>query len=180
VALRASLTDVGINATVFACERGEVIMSAKAETRLKELGIVLPAATPPWANYRSFVLSGQQVYVSGQLPQLGEESYKGKLGLDLGVEEGQRAARICAINILPHLREACGGSLDRVTQCVEIGGFVNSAPDFRDQPLVLNGASELLVQVFGEIGRHTRFAIGVSALPFNFALEVKGVFEISP
>jgi enamine deaminase RidA (YjgF/YER057c/UK114 family) len=144
-------------------------MSGKVEARLKELGIALPAATPPWANSVSFVLSGQQVYVSGQLPQLGEETYKGKLGLDLGVEERQRAARICAINLLPHLREACGGNLDRVTRCLEIGGFVNSAPDFTDHPPVLNGASELLVQVFGEIGRHT---------PFNFALEVKGVFEI--
>lgn len=154
-------------------------MSEKVEARLRKLGIVLPAATPPWANYVSYVLSGQQVYVSGQLPQLGEETYKGKLGVELGVEEGQRAARICAINLLPHLREACGGNLDRVTRCLEIGGFVNSAPDFTDQPLVLNGASELLVQVFGEIGRHTRFAVGVSALPFNFAVEVKGVFEIS-
>lgn len=154
-------------------------MSEKVEARLRKLGIVLPAATPPWANYVSYVLSGQQVYVSGQLPQLGEETYKGKLGVELGVEEGQRAARICAINLLPHLREACGGNLDRVTRCLEIGGFVNSAPDFTDQPLVLNGASELLVQVFGEIGRHTRFAVGVSALPFNFAVEAKGVFEIS-
>jgi enamine deaminase RidA (YjgF/YER057c/UK114 family) len=139
----------------------------------------LPEATPPWANYVSYLVTGKQVYVSGQLPQLGHESYKGKLGIDLSIEDGQRAARISAINLLPHLKEACGGDLDRVTRCIEIGGFVNSAPDFTDHPSVLNGASELLVEVFGEAGRHTRFAVGVAALPFNFAVEVKGIFEIS-
>ncbi len=122
-------------------------------------------------------MTGKQVYVSGQLPQLGHESYKGKLGIDLSIEDGQRAARISAINLLPHLKEACGGDLDRVTRCIEIGGFVNSAPDFTDHPSVLNGASELLVEVFGEAGRHTRFAVGVATLPFNFSVEVKGIFE---
>ena len=153
-------------------------MHGKVETRLSQLGIKLSEATPPWANYVSYLVTGKQVYVSGQLPQLGDESYKGKLGIDLSIEDGQRAARISAINLLPHLKEACGGDLDRVTRCIEIGGFVNSAPDFTDHPLVLNGASELLVEVFGEAGRHTRFAVGVTALSFNFAVEVKGVFEI--
>lgn len=153
-------------------------MAGKVEARLAEIGIVLPAAAPPWADYVSFMVSGQLVYLSGQLPKLGDEIYKGKLGVDLGIEEGRRAARLSAINLLPHLREACGGDLDRVTRCLEIGGFVNSAPDFTDHPLVLNGASELIVQVFGEIGRHTRFAVGVAALPFDFAVEVKGIFEI--
>jgi len=154
-------------------------MPGKVETRLSQLGIKLPEATPPWANYVSYLVTGKQVYISGQLPQLGNESYKGKLGIDLSIEDGQRAARISAINLLPHLKEACGGDLDRVTRCIEIGGFVNSAPDFTDHPSVLNGASELLVEVFGEAGRHTRFAVGVAALPFNFAVEVKGIFEIS-
>jgi len=154
-------------------------MPGIVEARLRELGLELPVATPPWANYVPYVVSEKRVYVSGQLSQLGEESYTGKLGTDLGVEDGQRAARICAMNLLPHLRDACGGDLDRVTRCIEVGGFVNSAPDFTEQPLVLNGASEFLVDVFGEAGRHTRFAVGVAALPFNFAVEVKGIFEIA-
>lgn len=154
-------------------------MPGKIEARLNELGIELPEATPPWANYMSYVLTGKLVYLSGQLPQLGDETYKGKLGVDLRIEDGQKAARIAVINLLPHLREACGGDLDRVTRCIEIGGFVNSAPDFTDHPSVLNGASDFLVEVFGEIGRHTRFAVGVAALPFDFAVEVKGVFEIT-
>ncbi|MGA8698416.1 MAG: RidA family protein, partial [Xanthobacteraceae bacterium] len=85
---------------------------------------------------------------------------------------------LCALNMLPHLRQACDGDLDRIIRCVEIGGFVNSTPDFAEHPSVLNGASEFLVEVFGEAGRHTRFAIGVSSLPFNFAIEVKGIFEV--
>ena len=106
-------------------EEAEAVMSGKVEARLKELGIALPAAMPPWASYVSFVLSGQQVYLSGQLPQLGEETDKGKLGLDLGL----KAPPICASPSSPS--RACGGNLDRVTRCVEIGGFVNSAPNSR-------------------------------------------------
>ncbi|MFZ2080879.1 MAG: RidA family protein [Xanthobacteraceae bacterium] len=94
------------------------------------------------------------------------------------VEDGRKAACLCALNMLPHLRQACDGDLDRIIRCVEIGGFVNSTPDFAEHPSVLNGASEFLVEVFGEAGRHTRFAIGVSSLPFNFAIEVKGIFEV--
>jgi enamine deaminase RidA (YjgF/YER057c/UK114 family) len=124
------------------------------------------------------VASGNLVYVSGQLPQLGDEKYLGKLGTDLSVEDGYKAARICAINLLSHLKAACGGNLDRVVRCVEVGGFVNSAPDFHDHPKVLNGASDFLFEVFGERGRHTRFAVGAAALPFNFAVEVKAVFEV--
>ena len=101
-----------------------------------------------------------------------------KLGAELSVDDGRKAARMCALNMLPHLQEACGGNLDRVVRCVEIGGFVNATPEFTEHPLVLNGASEFLVEVFGEAGRHTRFAVGVASLPFNFAVEVKGVFEI--
>ena len=154
-------------------------MSGRIEARLAELGIELPEAQQPWADYVSYVGSDSWVYLSGQLPKLGDEQYLGKFGVDLTVEQGRRAARISAINMLPHLKEACGGDLDRVQKCVEIGGFVHAAPDFYEPPLVLNGASELIVEVFGEeIGRHTRFAVGVASLPFNYAVEIKGVFKI--
>ena len=124
------------------------------------------------------MVSGSLVYLSGQLPALDGQLIKGKLGAELTTEEGRKAARMCVLNMLPHLQEACGGDLDRVVRCIEIGGFVNSTPEFAEHPLVLNGASEFLVDIFGEAGRHTRFAVGVASLPFNFAVEVKGVFEI--
>ena len=130
-------------------------------------------------NYVSVVVSGSLVYLSGQLPSLDGVLVKGKLGAELSVDDGRKAARMCALNMLPHLRVACGGNLDREVRCVEIGGFVNATPDFTEHPMVLNGASEFLVEVFGEAGRHTRFAVGVASLPFNFAVEIKGVFEIS-
>jgi enamine deaminase RidA (YjgF/YER057c/UK114 family) len=155
-----------------------VDMAGAIEARLRELGIELPAVQAPWANYVSVVKSGALVYLSGQLPALDGQTIKGKLGSDISIEDGRKAARLCALNMLPHLRQACEGNLDRVVRCVEIGGFVNSTPDFTEHPLVLNGASEFLVEVFGEAGRHTRFAVGVSSLPFNFAVEVKGIFEI--
>jgi enamine deaminase RidA (YjgF/YER057c/UK114 family) len=153
-------------------------MSNRVERRLKELGITLPEIQAPWANYVSVVVSAPFIYLSGQLPSLDGVLIKGKLGAELSVDDGRRAARMCAVNMLPHLREACSGNLDRVVRCVEIGGFVNATPEFTEHPLVLNGASEFLVEVFGEAGRHTRFAVGVASLPFNFAVEVKGVFEI--
>ena len=153
-------------------------MAGRIDARLTDLGIELPEIQTPWANYVSVVVSGALIYLSGQLPSLGAQAIKGKLGLDLSVEEGRRAARLCALNMLPHLRRACEGDLDRIVRCLEIGGFVNSTPDFAEHPLVLNGASELLVEVFGEAGRHTRFAVGVASLPFNFAVEIKGIFEI--
>ena len=154
-------------------------MPNRIDARLEELGIALPKPQPAWANYVSYIASGNLVYVSGQLSQLGNEKYVGKLGADLSVDDGYKAARICAINLLSHLKVACGGNLDRVVRCLELGGFVNSAPDFYDHPKVLNGASDLLFEVLGEKGRHTRFAVGVAALPFNFAVEVKAVFEVS-
>ena len=154
-------------------------MTGRIDSRLLELGIELPEPPPARANYLSHLVTGNLIFVSGQLSELGNEQYKGKLGADLSIEDGYRAARICAINLLPHLRVACGGELDRVTRVVEIGGFVNSAPDFYDHPKVLNGASDLFFEVFGDVGRHTRFAVGVAAIPFNFAIEVKAHFEIS-
>lgn len=155
-------------------------MSGRIDARLAELRIELPEAQPPWADYVSWLVADRLVYLSGQLPKLGDEIYLGKLGADLTVEQGRRAARISAINMLPHLQEACDGDLDRVVRCVEVGGFVNSTPDFFEPPLVLNGASELIVEVFGEkIGRHTRFAVGVASLPFNYAVEIKAIFQIN-
>lgn len=154
-------------------------MLGSVEARLVQLGIKLPIPAPAWANYLSYVTTGHLVFVSGQLSQLGDEKYQGKLGTELSVEDGYRAARICAINLLSHLKVACGGDLDRVVRCVEVGGFVNSAAHFYDQPKVLNGASDLLFEIFGDAGRHTRFAVGVAAIPFNFAVEVKAVFEIT-
>ena len=154
-------------------------MAGRVDSRLAQLGIKLPEPTPAWANYLSYVETGNLVFVSGQLSQLGGEKYQGKLGMDLSIEDGYRAARICAINLLSHLKVACGGDLDRVVRCVEVGGFVKSASQFYDQPKVLNGASDLFYEVLGESGRHTRFAVGVAAIPFNFAVEVKAVFEVS-
>ena len=151
----------------------------RVDNRLSELGIELPEPPPARANYVSHIGTGNLVFVAGQLSELGDEQYKGKLGADLSIEEGYRAARLCAINLLPHLKIACDGDLDRVIRVVEVGGFVNSAPDFYDHPKVLNGASDLLLEVFGDIGRHTRFTVGVAAIPFNFAIEVKAHFEVS-
>jgi enamine deaminase RidA (YjgF/YER057c/UK114 family) len=105
--------------------------------------------------------------------------YVGRVGSDLTIEEGRAAARLCALNILAQLEAACDGDLDRVVRCVKLGGFVNSAPDFFEQPKVVNGASDLMVEVFGEAGRHARFAVGTSVLPFNIAVEVDAHFEVS-
>ena len=149
-------------------------MAGRIDDRLKELGITLPKIQTPWANYISVVVSGSLVYLSGQLPALDGQLIKGKLGAELTTEEGRKAARMCALNMLPHLREACGGDLDHVVRCIEIGGFVNSTPEFAEHPLVLNGASEFLVEIFGEAGRHTRFAVGVASLP-NMAIVLSDV-----
>ena len=154
-------------------------MRGKIEKRLAELGIVLPEPSAARANYLSYVVTGKIAVIAGQLSELRGEKIKGKLGSDLSVDDGYKAARLCAINLLPHLRNACGGDLDRVKQCIEVGGFVNSAPAFVDHPKVLNGASDLLLEVFAEAGRHTRFAVGVAALPFDFAVEVKAIFELT-
>jgi len=154
-------------------------MSGKVDSRLVELGIELPEPQKAWANYVSYVIAGDVVVVSGQLSQLGSERYVGKLGREFSIEQGYRAARACAINLLSHLIVACQGDLDRVRRCLEVGGFVKSERDFYDHPMVLNCASDLLVQVLGDAGRHTRFAVGVAALPFNFAVEVKAMFELA-
>ncbi len=155
-------------------------MSGAIETRLSELGIELPKAAAPAANYIPFVVTGKLVFVSGQITLLdGEIKYKGKIGEGLSVDDGYQAARICALNLIAQVKEAADGDLDRVKQVVKLGGFVNSASDFINQPEVINGASDLMVEVFGDAGRHARFAVSAGALPRNVAVEVDGVFELT-
>lgn len=154
-------------------------MGTRVEDRLKALGIELPTPSKPGANYVPFVRAGDLIYLTGQLSQWnGERRFVGKLGRDFGIEEGQQAARLCALNLIAHLQSALDGDLDRVARCVRIAGFVNSTPDFSSQSQVINGASDLFVQVFGEAGRHTRMAVGVAALPYDVAVEVEGLFEV--
>lgn len=147
--------------------------------KLKSLDIDLPESAPPAANYIPYTVTGNLVFVSGQLPMKGGKPQDiGKVGKDFTVEQAQQTAKLCGINILSHLRAACGGDLDRVKRCVRLGVFVNSAPGFTDQPKVANGVSDLMVNVFGDRGKHARFAVGVNELPFGVAVEVDGTFEI--
>ena len=134
----------------------------------------------PGANYVPTVRSGNLLFITGQLSQWnGERRFVGKLGREFDIAEGQRAAHLCALNLIAHLRAALAGDLDRVVRCVRIAGYVNSTPDFTGQSQVINGASDVFVSVFGEAGRHTRMAVGVSALPYDFAVEVEATFEVS-
>ena len=155
-------------------------MTGRIDARLTELNVSLPAASVPAANYVPVVIAGNLAFVSGQVPVLqGEFKYLGKVGVDLTIEQGQQAARLCALNIIAQLKLALGGDLDRVRRCVKVGGFVNCESGFGDQPKVINGASDLFVSVFGDAGRHARFAVGTNALPFNVAVEVDAVFEVA-
>lgn len=155
-------------------------MSGIIEKKLKELNITLPDAAPPAANYIPYVVSGNMVYISGQLPFLnGEKNFIGRLGENTSIEEAEKGARACGLNIIAQLRAACGGDLDKVVRCVKLGGFVNCTADFTDQPKVINGASNLMGDVFGEKGKHARFAVGAPSLPFGVAVEIDAVFEIS-
>jgi enamine deaminase RidA (YjgF/YER057c/UK114 family) len=154
-------------------------MSSRIHERLTTLGIVLPEPSRPGANYVPYVQSGQLLFLTGQLCHWnGERRFVGKLGREFDVPAGQEAARLCALNLVAQLAEAVDGDLDRVTRCVRLGGYVNSTPDFTAHSQVMNGASDLFVEVFGEAGRHARLAVGVSALPYDVAVEVEGVFEI--
>jgi enamine deaminase RidA (YjgF/YER057c/UK114 family) len=155
-------------------------MSGQIEARLRQLGIELPEPAVPVANYVPFATGGGNlVFVSGQLSSWnGQLRHVGKLGAGIGVEEGRAAARLCALNILAHLRAACGGDLDRVRRCLKLGGFVNCTPEFTDMPQVVNGASDLMVEVFGDKGRHARAAVGMNSLPGGVAVEVEAIFEI--
>jgi len=155
-------------------------MPARFEQRLAQLGINLPATAPPSANYVPARRSGNQIYISGQVPsEGGKDKYTSKLGSDFSVAQGQAAARLCAINILAQLKQALDGNLERVIGVIRLGGFVNAEPDFQDHPKVINGASDLMVEVFGEAGRHARAAVGCSSLPRNVPVEVDAIFEVS-
>jgi enamine deaminase RidA (YjgF/YER057c/UK114 family) len=151
---------------------------SKIDERLKELGIELPNPPAPVASYVPYVQSGNQVLISGQISIAADGGIKGKLG-DISLEEGQAAARICALNLLAQLKSACGGDLDRVVRVVKLGGFVNVKPDFAAIPAVINGCSDVMVEVFGDKGKHARSAVGVANLPLDFAVEVDGIFEIA-
>lgn len=154
-------------------------MAGTIERRLAELKIALPAAAAPAGNYVPYVIAGPLVFVAGQLPfEDGKVRYAGKLGAGVSLEDGQKAARLCALNLIAQVRAACGGNLDRVKRCVKLTGFVNAAPEFADHPKVVNGASDLMAEVFGDKGRHARAAVGSSSLPLGAAVEVDAIFEI--
>lgn len=155
-------------------------MSDAIEGRLKELGIVLPHAAAPAANYVPYVISGNLLYLSGQLPmENGKIGVTGHLGKDVDVAGGQRAAELCAINILAQAKAALGGDLGRIKRLIKLNGFVASTPDFVEQHLVINGASNLLANVLGEAGKHARAAVGMAALPLNAAVEIDAILEIA-
>ena len=148
------------------------------ETRLAELGVTLPEAPAPAANYVPFVVSGNMGYVSGQISMADGALICGKLGADMDVSAGAAAARACAISLLAQLRAACGGDLGRLRRVVKLTGFVNSTPDFTDQPKVINGASDFLVAALGDMGRHARSAVSAASLPLGVAVEIEAIFEI--
>ena len=150
------------------------------EARLADLGVTLPDAPAPAANYVPFVTVGTVVYVSGQISQDANGLIKGRLGDDMTVAEGAAAAQRCAISLLAQLRNACGGDLSRLVRVIKLTGFVNSTADFTDQPKVINGASDFLVSVLGDAGRHARSAISAASLPLGVAVEIEAMFEIRP
>jgi enamine deaminase RidA (YjgF/YER057c/UK114 family) len=156
-------------------------MSETVMTRLAEIGVELPAPAAPAANYVPWLTSGKTLYISGQLPFLPDGSGECITGKMDGVymSRGQMAARYCAIQILAQANAALG-SLDKITRCLKLGGFVNASEDFSQHPQVINGASDLMVEVFGDAGRHTRFAVGVNSLPFNAMVEIDATFKIRP
>lgn len=152
---------------------------SKAEENLAALGLELPVAAAPVANYVGYAVSGKTVYISGQLPfRDGKLACVGRLGAGVSVEDGYAAGRQCGLNILAHLKAACGGDLDRVSRVLRLGGFVNCTPEFTDAPKCVNGASDLMVAVFGDSGRHARAAVGVASLPAGAAVEVDAVVEL--
>jgi enamine deaminase RidA (YjgF/YER057c/UK114 family) len=153
-------------------------MEMSISQKLSDLNITLPSAAAPAANYVPFVQSGNLLFISGQLPfENGQLIHKGRLGENLSLEEGYKAARQCAINIIAQINAA--GGLEKVARVVRLGGFVNSTGDFTDQPKVVNGASDLFVEVFGDAGRHARAAVGVPSLPLGVAVEVDAVVELA-
>jgi enamine deaminase RidA (YjgF/YER057c/UK114 family) len=154
-------------------------MSEAIESRLKDLGIELPLAAAPAANYVPYTLSGSTLYISGQLPmEAGKIAVTGLVGSDVDVASAQRAAELCAINILAQVKAALGGDLGKVRRVLKLNGFIASAPGFIEQHIVMNGASNLIANVLGEAGKHARAAVGMAALPFNAAVEVDAILEV--
>ncbi|MEM9576369.1 MAG: RidA family protein [Pseudomonadota bacterium] len=147
-------------------------------TRLAELGVTLPDAPAPAANYVPFVKVGNLVHVSGQISSGPDGFITGKLGDDMEADAGAQAARSCAISLLAQVRAACDGDIERLVRVVKLTGFVNSTPDFTDQPKVINGASDFLGEALGDAGRHARSAVSAASLPFGVAVEIEGIFEI--
>ena len=155
-------------------------MAGRIEQQLLARGIVLPPTSTPAANYIPYTRAGSLVFVAGQICQIdGKPMCVGKVGGAVDLPTAQKAARVCGLNILGVLRGACGGDLDKVVRCLRLGGFVNVAPGFTDVPLVVNGASDLIVEIFGEPGRHARTAVGVAELPRNVTVEVDAIFEVA-
>ena len=155
-------------------------MAGQIDARLEELGIQVPQPAAPVANYVGHVVTGNLIFVSGQVPiEGGEFKFKGKLGAEISIEDGQAAARLCGINIIAQLKQALDGDLDRVARIVKLGGFVNSTPDFVQQPQVINGVSDLMVEVFGDKGKHARAAVSAASLPAGVAVEVDAVVEFA-
>lgn len=151
----------------------------KIDEKLKSLQIELPQAAAPVANYVGFVKSGNVVFISGQLPaQNGQMQSVGKVGSQVSVDDAKKAARLCAINLIAQLKSACDGDLERVVRCVKLGVFVNGDADFTNHPAVANGASDLMVEVFGDKGKHARAAVGSGSLPLGVSVEVDAIFEI--
>jgi enamine deaminase RidA (YjgF/YER057c/UK114 family) len=152
----------------------------KIDTRLAELGLTLPAAARPVANYVPWTRTGNLVFISGQGPiENGKVTLQGCVGDSISLEDGVRSARLCAINVLSQLKDACEGDLDRVVRVVKLVGFVNATPSFTDHPKVINGASDLMVEVFGDKGRHARSAVASPSLPFGISVEVEAIVEIA-
>ena len=149
------------------------------QKKLQEHGYKLPKTAAPAANYVPYAITGNLIHVAGQIPFLnGEKMHMGRLGEDMNLEDGVNAAKACVLNILAQVNEAVDGDWSRVKRCVKLGGFVNSTPDFYDQPLVINGASDLIGKIMGEAGKHARFAVGAPSLPLGVAVEIDAIFEI--
>jgi enamine deaminase RidA (YjgF/YER057c/UK114 family) len=155
-------------------------MPAAIENRLAQLGIELPAAGKPVANFVPCAQAGRMLYVSGQITSWnGQIRYQGRVGAEISLDDGRAAARLCGLNLIAQVKNFLG-DLDRVTRVCQLQGFVNAVPGFTDHPAVVNGASDLLVEIFGDaVGRHTRFAVGAGSLPFNVAVELAAVLEVA-
>lgn len=150
----------------------------KFESKLADMGVTLPDAPAPAANYVPYVQTGDILYVSGQISKDGDTMITGKLGHNMETPQGAAAARVCAIALLAQVKAACGGDLDRLVRVVKLTGFVNSTAEYGEQPAVINGASDFLGEALGDAGRHARSAVSAAALPFGVAVEIEGIFQI--